>query len=90
MPGKRFATLKEDLRSVIGEGFHTMLRKGIDGNGSCELHRYICEMGDDDWAEMLDYWVVDSVMCLLDDRKEWAWKSRGRQREPSSRSRRTS
>lgn len=60
------AATKDDIRALIGEGFHTMLRKGIDGHGSGELHRYICELGDGDWVEMLDYWVVDPLMAELD------------------------
>lgn len=55
------ALTKDDFRSMIGEGFHTMLRKGIDGHGSGELWKLIAEMPDGQWAATLDYWVVDPV-----------------------------
>jgi hypothetical protein len=38
---RRLTVTREDARSIVGEGFHVMLRKGIDGHGSGEMHRWL-------------------------------------------------
>lgn len=65
-PNKTFT--KDDLRSLIGEGFHTMLRKGIDGHGSGELWKKIFDMPDDLWVAALDEWVVNPVWDLINSK----------------------
>lgn len=73
---------KEELRSLIGEGFHTMLRKGIDGHGSAELWKYINDMPEGEWRGMLDHWIVTPLMREIQRRGRAI-----RQKPPSSESR---
>lgn len=51
--------LADLLHEIAGEGFHTMLRKGIDGHGSSELWDYIHDLPSGEWTTMLHYWIVE-------------------------------
>ena len=60
-------TLRSDILAMAGEGFHTMLRKGIDGHGSVEVWTHIRDMPNAEWCGMLAYWVVDPIWDALRD-----------------------
>jgi hypothetical protein len=46
---------RDDLRSALGEGFHTAFRKAVDGHGSAEIHYAITKMPRKVWGDVLDF-----------------------------------
>lgn len=51
------AVSDEDMRSLLGEGFHTAFRKAIDGPDAMPIHRMISKMDPQDWSAVIS-WVV--------------------------------
>ena len=62
MSEKMITISKSDLRSMIGEGFHTAFRKGTDCPEAMQIHRLISDMAGDEWRNVLDF-----VMSGFDD-----------------------
>lgn len=48
---------RDDLRSLIGEGFHTAFRKALDGPPAHEVWRMIRALPDKEWREVIDFVV---------------------------------
>lgn len=46
----------DDFKELLGEGFHTAFRKGVEGYS--DIHQSISSMKADDWDAVLEY-VVD-------------------------------
>ena len=62
---RRLDITRQDARYCVGVGFHTFLRKGVEGNGSAEMWNWIDGMKDGEWIKILDYWVVDPLLSTL-------------------------
>jgi hypothetical protein len=46
---------REDLKSMIGEGFHTAFRKAFDSERAMPLHTMITELPDEEWDAVLEF-----------------------------------
>lgn len=55
---------KEDIKSLLGEGFHTAFRKAVDGHQSAKIHDLITEMPNLEWANVIDF-VGDHLIDYL-------------------------
>jgi len=47
-----------DFKELLGEGFHTAFRKGVEGHS--DIHESITKMDPSDWDAVLEY-VVDGL-----------------------------
>ena len=56
---------KDQIRSIVGLGFHEMLRRGIDGHGAGELWTYVQGLPEEYWTELLDRWIIDRLFGEL-------------------------
>ncbi len=56
-----------ELRSMLGEGFHTAFRKAIDGPGAMPIHHLISDMDDEDWGRVISF-VAGPLWDLLKER----------------------
>ncbi len=50
----------DDLVSMLGEGFHTAFRKGVDSRQAAEIHELIYKMPHEDWHGLLE-WLADGL-----------------------------
>ncbi len=46
---------RDNLRSLLGEGFHTAFRKAVDSKKAVEIHRMISEFDDEEWAQVVEF-----------------------------------
>lgn len=70
-----YGVTDSDIRSVIGEGFHTAFRKAVDHPYATVIHKLIGDLPDEDWSAVIDF-VSGPVTGML-RRAEAAAKSEG-------------
>lgn len=53
-----------ELRSVLGEGFHTAFRKATDDPLAFPIHRLIAQLGDGEFTAVLDFVIEGLESCV--------------------------
>lgn len=56
---------KEEIKSMIGEGFHTAFRKGTHHPKSGEIWGLIQELPNSEWSNIVD-WVAEPLIEMLE------------------------
>jgi len=51
---------KEDIKSIIGEAFHTAFRKACISEQASEIHKLITKLPEDEWDSILE-WVYEGI-----------------------------
>jgi hypothetical protein len=55
---------RKDLKSILGEGFHSGFRKAIDCDGAHEIWVLISKLPDEEWDSILE-WVLYGLIPWL-------------------------
>lgn len=63
---KLTAEQKQDLRSLIGEGVHTGLRKAVDSHESSVAWNAIQDLPSGEWGAVLDF-AMDCIVPWLEE-----------------------
>ena len=58
------AVTKDELRSFLGEGFHTAFRKAADSDEANTIWHLIQKMDPDEWHAVLDF-VTEPTFEML-------------------------
>jgi len=62
---------EEDIRSMIGEGFHTAFRKAVDSPESVVIHKLIKDMDPQEWSAIVSF-VSGPVIAALREAEQHA------------------
>jgi hypothetical protein len=54
---------KDELASLLSEGFHTAFRKAADSTEAVAIHKQISALPDDEWARIVEFVAHGLIVC---------------------------